>query len=469
MALAQRIQVVTELLKNDSTAETSAAQRDALVNVIITGRHSNAELVQAAGRVPMMNWFCATDMSAVQGALASSGPKPGNWRPQAFHNFVSILPESVWDDLTNTAMDVNQKGKSVIKALQNMGLVHPSEPTFARLAGLMAVALCGSQARDHTPEQMRDLYDHMKAMWKASRGPDPIEFILELPESKFAFQSLHPLTYAAAFPDGSQPGTPRLSIVDVCACASKVAMRRRTSSSPAHLQRGISSPSLAGGGGQDMQAVIGMFGNMMERMFSRFSGNTLDNGANLTFTQPGGSGPASWGSPGNTRSALMAAAAVSGGATGAAPVPLVPPTALPLEPKRADAADAGGVAALEGPPREEDKPEEPKVPPKKIAKMSPDDAANLLLEKLIKKRDDTKAKSALKQKKDNTVSKKPAMSAPPKLKAKWNDEEARGQILCRCGKGPGSTKAFRYGKHAGKDCGSKAAAIANAKGWCKGK
>ena len=313
MALAQRIQVVTELLKNDSTAETSAAQRDALVNVIITGRHSNAELVQAAGRVPMMNWFCATDMSAVQGALASSGPKPGNWRPQAFHNFVSILPESVWDDLTNTAMDVNQKGKSVIKALQNMGLVHPSEPTFARLAGLMAVALCGSQARDHTPEQMRDLYDHMKAMWKASRGPDPIEFILELPESKFAFQSLHPLTYAAAFPDGSQPGTPRLSIVDVCACASKVAMRRRTSSSPAHLQRGISSPSLAGGGGQDMQAVIGMFGNMMERMFSRFSGNTLDNGANLTFTQPGGSGPASWGSPGNTRSALMAAAAVSGG------------------------------------------------------------------------------------------------------------------------------------------------------------
>jgi len=143
--------------------------------------------------------------------------------------------------------------------------------------------------------------------------------------------------------------------------------------------------------------------------------------------------------------------------------------ALPLEPKRADAADAGGVAALEVAPHEEDNPEEPKVPPKKIAKRSPDDAANLLLEKLINKKDEAKAKRALKQKKENKVIKKPAMSAPPKQNARWNDEEARGQILCRCGKGPGSTKAFRYGKHAGKDCGSKAAAIANAKGWCKGK
>ena len=149
--------------------------------------------------------------------------------------------------------------------LRSMGLAHPSEPTFARLAGLMAVCSCGTQARDHTPEQMRDLYDHMKEMWKSSqRGTRaPLDHISELPRTPFALQSAYPRIYATAFPEGHHPAAPRVSVVDVCACGARIPMRRRTPSGPAHLQRGSSSPNL-GNDPQNMQAMMGMFGTMME-------------------------------------------------------------------------------------------------------------------------------------------------------------------------------------------------------------
>lgn len=77
------------------------------------------------------------------------------------------------------------------------------------------------------------------------------------------------------------------------------------------------------------------------------------------------------------------------------------------------------------------------------------------------------------------VLKKPAAAKPPKPaaakpaagkpKAIWHDEVARSQILCRCGKGAGSTKSIMYGKHSGNDHGSKAKAIEKAKAWCKSK
>ena len=69
------------------------------------------------------------------------------------------------------------------------------------------------------------------------------------------------------------------------------------------------------------------------------------------------------------------------------------------------------------------------------------------------------------------VLKKPAAAKPPaavikkpsgEVKTLYHDEPTRSQILCRCGKGPGSTKTFRYGG----DHGSKAKAIEKAKAWC---
>ena len=62
---------------------------------------------------------------------------------------------------------------------------------------------------------------------------------------------------------------------------------------------------------------------------------------------------------------------------------------------------------------------------------------------------------------------KPAAAKPPgEMKTLYHDEPSRSQILCRCGKGPGSTKTYKYGKHGGVDHGSKANAIGKAKAWC---
>ena len=121
-------------------------------------------------------------MCTEQHALMACTPRSSAWRPQDFSDFVSMMPDWVWDDLTNASKDLNQKGSTVCRFLRSMGLVHPSEPTFARLAGLMAVCSCGPQARDHTPEQMRDLYDHMKGMWKSSQrgSPAALEHVSEL-------------------------------------------------------------------------------------------------------------------------------------------------------------------------------------------------------------------------------------------------------------------------------------------------
>ena len=105
----------------------------------------------------MINWDSRADMATVLNALSASSPKSSAWRPQDFTDFVSMMPGWVWDDLTDASKDLNQKGSTVCRFLRAMGLTHPSEPTFARLAGLMVVCTCGTQARDHTPEQMRDL------------------------------------------------------------------------------------------------------------------------------------------------------------------------------------------------------------------------------------------------------------------------------------------------------------------------
>ena len=73
------------------------------------------------------------------------------------------------------------------------------------------------------------------------------------------------------------------------------------------------------------------------------------------------------------------------------------------------------------------------------------------------------------------VLKKPAAAKPPAAVIKkpsgevhthFNHEPTRSQILCRCGKGPGSTKTFKYSKHGGVADGSKAKAIEKAKAWC---
>ena len=271
--------------------------------------------MHAAGRVPMMNWYSKEDMLQVQNALIGCSPRGGAWRPQDFSGFVSMLPDSVWDDLTNKSKDLNQKGGTVCKFLRLMGLVHPSEPTYSRIAGLMAVCLVGVQARDHDAGQMHDLYTHMKTMWKSSQrgAPPTIEHISELPTSPFVFQSQHPLSYERAFPEGHPPAMPRVNIVDVYACAAKVSMRRRAQSSTTQLQRGN---SFSNGSEPNLQAVCGMFGNMMERMFQRFSQPTLDNGTLLTFgngSAGSGSANASWATPGTLQSAMQAASEASTG------------------------------------------------------------------------------------------------------------------------------------------------------------
>jgi len=516
MALSQRVAAVAAHLANNASDQSSSAQRDALIHAIATGNHTSSEIVQAAGAVVGVPWFSTAHRDAVMTALtqASAAKTRGtSWRPQAWHNFASLLPADVWAVLCDPAKDVNQKCNTLIRFLRTLGLRQPSEPTFARMAGLMAVACSGAQARDHTPDQMKDLYDHVKAVWKGTpRGPDPPEYITDLPESAFAFQAQYPTTFGIAFSAESPPTAPQLCMVDVCSCAARVAMRKRGGGIGGYggtPQRANSAAALPSGDG--MQQMMGMFSGMMQQMFQLATGGgnggtRLENGANLTFStggaQPGpqpGHQAGAWATPGTQRSALQAAAGAGArGGAGAATLPaLVDGTAAPaISPVPSGVGpvqalrDGDAKAAGEG-DDDEDSDDLPKAPPKKVsftfpsvAKQSPDEAAALLEKAIEEKAAKAEERNKAKKAAAKTEAKKEA-AAPPKGKVKkgpiikktsaskdepkyWNDEPSRSQIFARWGKGPGSTKSFKYGKL---ETGfvSKKEAMAEATKWVKSK
>ena len=263
-------------------------------------------------------------------------------------------------------------------------------------------------------------------------------------------------------------------------------MRRRMLSAPAHLQRGSSSPNL-GNDPQNMQAMMGMFGTMMERMMNRSFGPTaLDNGATLTFA--GGSpgpvgGSASWALPGSMQSAFEAG---SGAATGRAPHLL---SGLPALPALEMGGSVGGVVAGAEATRDQaavpmDTTKETPAPQKTASlKKKSDEAAQALMKAISQKKASAEAKKkAEKETKAGggeeaahpVLTKRAAAKPPAAVNKKpsgevhtlYHDEPTRSQILCRCGKGPGSTKTFKYSKHGGVADGSKAKAIEKAKAWC---
>ena len=116
-------------------------------------------------------------------------------------------------------------------------------------------------------------------------------------------------------------------------------------------------------------------------------------------------------------------------------------------------------------------------------KKNPDEAAEVLMKAIIQKKASAEAKKkAGKETKAgggeeaaHPVLTKRAAAKPPAAVIKkpsgevhtlYHDEPTRSQILCRCGKGPGSTKTFKYSKHGGVADGSKAKAIEKARAWC---
>lgn len=477
MALSQRIAAVATHLANNPSEEASEAQRDAMIQAVSSGHHTPSQLVHAAGAIAGINWHSTSHRDAVMTALsgASTIRTSGTpWQPQSYHNFAAMLTAVVWAAICDPALDVNQKGSVLFRFLRALGLRQPSEPTYARITGLMAVACSGAQqARDQGPDEMSNLFQHIKALWKgsASGQPPPQEYIAELPENAFALEAMHPLTYQAVFPHGSPPVGPQLSMVDVCMCSSRVPMRRRAGGGGAYGGVGgvgggtmRRSNSAAGDG---MQQVMGAFTGMMQQMFQMAQGGgnggmRLDNGANLTFggspgpggsPAPGGSPgpqPGNWAAPGTQRCALRAAAETVGappwGGAGAAAPPAFGNGDASSADRKHDVL--GGEVADRVKPKggadsdSEENEETDEAPAEKgnkcalvfpkVANKSPDEAAALLAKAIA-------AKGALadEAKKAKHASKKgiekdtPAKGAHKKNEGRANKAEGRTGTRCQ--------------------------------------
>ena len=311
-----------------------------------------------------------------------------------------------------------------------------------------------------------------------------MEHIIRLPDSVEEFHNRWPQLFDAVFESGRDaPARPRFDQMSLNAIINKVTMRKRghfgASPEGPQLKRGKSSTSLAlapsparaspAGGQDDFMEMFGMF-LQMQKMLNGSServevgSRSLGTAGSLEiFRRQRPALPLLGGGP---DAAATAGASAGGGGEPAA-----------------DAAGAEGIAKAEAEEEEEkanagggEKAEAaPGLDPKG---KSPEEAAALLMVafdakktvKAVKAKAKAKAQAEAKAKAEKEEAEaaappkkggktKAEVAAPTAAKAEpatvfkgngcWADEPNRKQITCRFGKGPGSTKAIRYGPGTG--------------------
>jgi len=475
------------LAEQQMSADESRAQSEALVAVLNSERMQPAALITAASKIASVKWASPDHLLRVQSALTAKGnevSQRSHWSPQNYTEFLGHLPAFVWDALVNPKLDMNAKLRVLFGWLQKLGLKCPSEPTFAKITAVTAIACDGAQAKD--ADNLQCLYQHVKSQWKASRPPPPPEQIFELPLEPSVLSQMYPLTFNNAFGSGHAPEAPRFSVLDILSVTHQIQMRKhggkRTAGSASAVATAVDDPFKAMFMQFCMQAMRGNIDG------PRGSANSVP----LTIFPRGSTPPPRHPALGMLEppNAELAGSPVPGlrmGELAGSPRPGLPMGEVMFA-SETDAETGPKSLPLAADPTphivKEEKAEEPS-PPTKAAKKTPAEAAKEILAAIAAKKaekEEIKAAAAIKDCQDGgdpilapkkagrpkgvpKAAAKSVVKGVPKAAAKHagaaakvckapfpphsvRKEAHKGQMCARWGKGVGSTRAVKFGKHA---------------------
>ena len=245
--------------------QASSAQAARLVELVGLVRPQGQLLIRLAGQVQQSN-FAPADAQQFSDALAAVATSNvgGSWKAQDFSNFPYFLSDEVWAALNAPSGDVLHMARIVLSFLSKLGLKTASEGTMAHVTALVLICAEGApRARAMANHFLKETFDHIKSMWKGMVKPAPLEMVPALPADPNAFRAAHPATWTAVYGDGS-PASIQVSFVDVSVVAKAFRWRDRSAGS---------TPVM--GVMQALQQVIGQALPQQER---------LANGGVLTYS-----------------------------------------------------------------------------------------------------------------------------------------------------------------------------------------
>ena len=354
---------------------------------------------------------------------------------QDYENLASFISAEQWRLLLDSEKDYHGKASLLCDHAVSLGLRHPSEPTLARMVGLLMVCIEGAdKARGTSGQYLRDVFLNLKSMLKSRCKVGPFEVILALGSDVAKFAAAFPGTFAAAFPRGP-PVSPEVKIAEVAIVSQGISMRDR--------QKVQQPSSLSPSAGMDpfqamvQQVVAQSLQNVFNLGGSSSSSSShmhLDSGVRLQMFGRGRSSA--------SLSPLQQ------------PAIALPPALLALPPPEPVAAAPTEAAA---PPQEADvaSDAEEVLPPRRKMRKTVDEATAAILDAMGKK---------------STVALSRPAAAPAAVLGEVIDvgssrdpsfgvEATRSQVMLRTGlMGKGQTTALKFHNEA-----SKKACIAEAK------
>lgn len=218
-------------------AVMSSAQSECLASLAGKATLTGADRIKLAGCAGVIPWATPADRTAVLDALSADFPERRRVKQQDFDAILNYLPAKLWSDLQGSA-DLMQKGRLLIDHCIAMGLMHPSEPTYATLTSLLMVCHSGVEgARNLQPGYLRDVLLHVKGTFKtrAKRAPS-LELVLQLPQEVAEFHDKFPRLYARAFASGP-PAPSAVHVIDVSVVRGCIQMRCRKGGGGGLLQQ----------------------------------------------------------------------------------------------------------------------------------------------------------------------------------------------------------------------------------------
>ena len=255
-------------------ASVSRGQSDLVMALLGECQVSFEGLGLIAERIGRCPWATPDEKEGLLKALglAVAVGKSPRAKQQNYEHLGNYFMPSQWEVLLGSEHDYGTKLAILAEHAFCLGLRNPTEPTAARMTGLLLVCLEGAaRARCLSPGHLHDVFVHVKDAIKTRAKSPALETIPELSPTVMEFKAKHSSTYKAVFGDQS-PIACQLAMPSVVAVGQNLSMRNRRKGSQSQ-QSASSNPSV------DLAATMQQF---MVQMMQTMSGNTsLQNGANL--------------------------------------------------------------------------------------------------------------------------------------------------------------------------------------------
>ena len=436
-ALLQRLAAAETLLVasigGDDYAAISLGQSEVLLALMSATRCGCDELGPIAEKIVQCPWASEGEKAGLLRSLGQmTGPSRNRAQMQNYENLASFISAPQWRLLLDSELDYHSKACLLCDHAVSLGLRHPSEPTVARMVGLLMVCVEGAdKARCMSGQNLRDVFLDLKSMLKTRCKVAPMEVILTLGSDVATFAAGSPRTFAAAFASGP-PVLPEVRIAEVAVVSQGISMRSRKRG-----ERSVTSSS----------PIVGM--DPLQAMVQQAVAQSLQN---------------VFGSMGSSSSSHVPLQMLGRRPMGALQQPLqqCQPqqlALLPPMPPAEHAIAAGEAAAAVTPPREAAQeaaaapPAEEDAPPRRKGRRTVDEATVAILEAMGKK---------------SAVVKRPAAAVPAAAvdedaeivldegidvgkPPRYGVEATRSQVMFRTGlQGKGQTKALKFHNEASK-------------------